>query len=247
MEFSQNFDRFRIHGFWSRKVTSLGLKITNHKAKSYATQHDIVLNFLNSNLYDGRGEFNNEFRKKGKAYPDLVLSSKNTNLKNKYIELKVHTSQLKYLRAELSKLAKIFELNHLLLFSFFLQKAPKNKCKLLKTTSCIYYLVVIELSRSVQEVSIDHLLEEIKMGTEHFTKTLAEKSGIDEEEEDLLGVENMIKVVDLERRLEEQSHQLKEKDLKLQEQSHQLKEKDQKLRDKDQEIQRLKKILNRKS
>jgi hypothetical protein len=39
------------------------------------------------------------------------------------------------------------------------------------------------------------------MGTEDFTKKLAKESNLDEKEEELLGVENIIKVVDLERKL----------------------------------------------
>ncbi|MHA1150497.1 MAG: hypothetical protein ACTSR8_19945 [Promethearchaeota archaeon] len=41
-------------------------EITSHHAKSYAPQHDIILRFANHEIFQGEGEFNKEFRKKGK-------------------------------------------------------------------------------------------------------------------------------------------------------------------------------------
>ncbi len=55
------------------------------------------------------------------------------------------------------------------------------------------------------------------MGAEDFTKKVAEESEIDSEREELLGVDNIFKAVDLERRLEEKGKQLKEKDKQLKE------------------------------
>lgn len=80
------------------------------------------------------------------------------------------------------------------------------------------------------------MVAEIKMGTKDFTKILEKKSGIDEEKEELLGVENMIKVVDLERKY----NILKE------EKDKQIKEKDKQLKEKDKEIDRLKTQLKSK-
>ncbi|MHA1149006.1 MAG: hypothetical protein ACTSR8_12280 [Promethearchaeota archaeon] len=51
------------------------------------------------------------------------------------------------------------------------------------------------------------------MGTKDFAEGLKEKSGIDEEKEVLLGVDNIFKVVDLER-------ELKIRDLKLEAKDH---------------------------
>ena len=74
------------------------------------------------------------------------------------------------------------------------------------------------------------MLAEIQMGTKDFTKKLAEKSGIDGEKEELLGVENMIKVVDLKREV----HALKG-ELKVNKKT---------IEEKDKEIERLKSQLN---
>ncbi|KKM03723.1 hypothetical protein LCGC14_1771590, partial [marine sediment metagenome] len=67
-------------------------------------------------------------------------------------------------------------------------------------------------------------------------KKVAEESGIDPVKEELLGVENMFKTVDLERRLEEKKDVIQEKD-------KQLKEKDKQLKEKEKEIKQLKKQL----
>ena len=63
------------------------------------------------------------------------------------------------------------------------------------------------------------------MGTKDFTDKLAEKSGIDEEKEELLGVENMIKVVDLERKVRVLEVDLEEKDKEIERLKAQLKDK----------------------
>ena len=71
------------------------------------------------------------------------------------------------------------------------------------------------------------------MDTEDFVKKLAEESGIDGEREELLGVENIIKVVDLERKISVLEANLGEKEKQL--------EKERKLRkEKEKEIERLK-------
>ncbi len=63
------------------------------------------------------------------------------------------------------------------------------------------------------------------MGTKDFTDKLAEESGIDEEKEELLGVENMIKVVDLERKVRVLEINLEEKDKEIERLKAQLKDK----------------------
>ena len=101
------------------------------------------------------------------------------------------------------------------------------------------------------------------MGTEEFIEDLSKESKLDDDEE-LLGVKNMIKVAELERRykkalvekekiLEEKDKKLKEKDKKLKQKDKILKEKDMILKEKDKilkekekEIQRLKRMLKEK-
>jgi len=102
----------------------------------------------------------------------------------------------------------------------------KEEGKVLKDKTCIYNLVIIKLSKKTKIIPINDLVAEIRMDTKNFTEKLAEENGIDEEKEELLGVENIIKVVDLERKLS-----LLEVDLE---------EKDKELNEKDKEIERLK-------
>ncbi len=244
MHLINDFEHFRIHAFWSRDIRSLANEITRLHAKSYATQHDLVLNFINNTFYRGDGEFNKQFRKKGGKYYDLKIPSEESKKRFKILELKLRTSQLKYLRRVLKKLGKIFSLSDFLFYCFFLRRALKDKSKELKANVCIYYLVIIKLSKKAQTTPLDELVREIKMGTEDFTKKVMKKSGVDEEKEELLGVENMIKVDDLERKnrllkakVEEQHEKLEEKDKKLE-------EIDKKLEEKDKLIKRLKEKLN---
>lgn len=233
MELSNDYGKFQIHAFWSEKVSGLVYEITSHHSKSYATQHGIILKFVNDNIFQGKGEFNKEFRKKGKTYPDLKISASKNDKGFEIVELRVHTSQLKYLRNELKKREKTFLNSDHLYFTYFLQLGLKEKGKVLKDKTCIYYLVIIKLSSKTQTIPINDLVAELKMGTEDFTKKLAKKSGIEEEKEELLGVENMIKVVDLERKVKELKEDIEEKDKVID-------DKDRELEKKNKEIERLK-------
>ena len=201
MDLCNDYDNFQIHAFWSKDIMVLISKITSHHGKSYATQHDLVLHFINKTLFEGKGVFNKEFRVKGKKYPDLKIPIKETEKNFEIVELKVRTSQLKYLRAELKKREKVFSTSDHLYFSYLLQAGSKEEGKIIKDRACIYYLVIIKISKKTETIPINELVEAIRMGTDNFTKELAEKSGLDEEKEELLGVENMIKVVDLERKV----------------------------------------------
>ena len=250
MELCHDYGKFQIHAYWSKKVNSLVNEITSHHTKSYATQHDIVLKFVNDNIFRGKGEFNKEFRKKGKTYSDLKISAIKNNRGFEVVELRVHTSQLKYLRNELKKRKKTFSNSDHLYFAYFLQVGLKDKGKVLKDKTCIYYLVIIKLSSKTQTIPINDLVVELKMGTENFTKKLTKKSGIEEEKEELLGVENMIKVVDLERKVRGLEEDIEEKVKKLEEKKKSyeeiVKKKDKNLEEKDKEIERLKAQLKNK-
>jgi len=236
MDLNNDFDNFQIHAFWSKEITVLIGKITSHPGKSYATQHDMVLHFINDTLFEGKGEFNKEFRVKGKTYPDLKVPIKDPEKGFEIVELKVRTSQLKYLRAELNKREKVFSTSDHLYFSYLLRIGSKEEGKIIKDRACIYYLVIIKISKQTQTIPINELVDAIRMGTDNITKELAEKSGLDEEKEELLGVENMIKVVDLERKVSILEAELGEK-------IHMLKAE---LDEKDKEIERLKSQLKEK-
>ena len=226
MDLYNDYDNFQIHAFWSKEIMVLIDEITSYPGKSYASQHDIILRFVNDTLFQGKGEFNREFRKKGKTYPDLKISVKETNKEFEVVELRVHTSQLKYLKHELRIREKTFSTSDHLYFTYLLQVGSKEEGKIIKDRACIYYLVIIKLLKQTLTKPINELIGEIRMGAKEFTEKLAEKSGIDGEKEELLGVENIIKVVDLERKLRVKVAELEDKDKQLE--------------DKDKEIERLK-------
>jgi len=231
MHISNDYNNFQIHVFWSKPITTLIDKITHYHGKSYSTQHDLFLDFLNDKLFKGEGKFNKEFRRKGKRYFDLKVPSKNRDIGFEIVELKIHSSQLKYLRRELKNRDDIFSHSDYLYFCYLLQRASKTEGKIIKEKMCIYYLVLIILSRNILTIPINKLVGEIRVGTEDITQKVAKKSEIEEEEE-LLGVENIIKVVDLERKLKEKDKTIREKDKTI--------------REKDKEIQKLKDQLKNK-
>lgn len=245
-ELCTDYDSYQIHAFWSREISELVNLINTHPGKSYATQHDLVLKFINVTLFEGTGEFNQEFRVKGKKYPDLKIPVKDAERGFEIVELKVRTSQLKYLRSELNKREEIFSISDHLYFSFLLQVGSKGEGKTILDRTCIYYLVIIKIPKQTLSISIDELVEAIRMGTKDFIKELKEKSELDEEKEELLGVDNMIKVVDLERKLSENENLLKEKEAELEEERKLRIEKEKLLEEKDKEIERLKAQLEEK-
>jgi hypothetical protein len=237
MKLFHDYKAISFHAFWSRDTSKVINEVLNKKSKSYATHHDIFLRFLNDKLFKGQGVLNKEFRRKGKTYPDLLIPSKTEGKEYEIIELRTHTSELKYLRRELNKREKIFAFSDYLYFGYFLRRGWKEKNEILKVHDCIYYLVIISIPKKTEKIPINELEAVIKMGAEDFTKKIAEESGIDSEREELLGVDNIFKAVDLERRLEEKEDVIKEKD-------KQLKEKEKQLKEKEKEIKQLKKQLD---
>ncbi|MFO8019980.1 MAG: hypothetical protein R6U96_15250 [Promethearchaeia archaeon] len=232
MDFETEYENYHLHVFWSREITDLIKKMTSGLAKSYATQHDLVLHFINETLFGGTGELNKEFRLKGGKYPDLKVPTDDPEKEFENVELKLRTSQLKYLRDELKKRDTVFSTSDHLYFSYLLQLKSRHEDKPILERNCIYYLVIIKISKPTLSIPINKLISDIKMGTKHFTEELKEKSGVDEEKEELLGVDNIIKAVDLERKLKEKEYQLKEKEKQLEE--------------KEKEIERLKAQLRKK-
>ncbi|MHA1337588.1 MAG: hypothetical protein ACTSPW_17905, partial [Promethearchaeota archaeon] len=122
--------------------------------------------------------------------------------------------------------------------------------------ACIYYLVILKIYKSAKNLPLDALYEAISMGTEEFIEDLVKESELDDDEE-LLGVKNMIKVADLERRykkalaekekiLKEKDEILKEKDEILKEKDEMLKEKDEMLKEKEEELQRERQLREQK-
>ncbi|MHA1293847.1 MAG: hypothetical protein ACTSQJ_14415, partial [Promethearchaeota archaeon] len=84
---------------------------------------------------------------------------------------------------------------------------------------------IIKMSKKTLQIPINELIGEIRMGTKEFTKKLAQKSGLDDEKEELLGVDNIIKAVDLERQLKVKDQIIQEKDKEIERLKARLKDK----------------------
>jgi len=242
-----DFNTYQIHAFWSKEIAELMEGFRSRKGRNYTGQHDLVLGFINDTLFGGKGEFNKEFRVRGNNYPDLKIPVEETEKGFEIVELKLHTSELKYLRGELNKRDKIFSTSDHLYFVFLWRVGSKEEGKVILERTCIYYLVIIKISNSTLTIPINDLLSDIRMGTKDFAEGLKEKSGIDEEKEELLGVDNIFKVVDLERelkirdlKLEEKDQIIEQKDQIIEQNEKQLEAKDKIIDRKDQEIERLK-------
>jgi len=194
------------------KVNNLVKKLLETKSKSHATHHEIVLTFINKRLYEGKGLFDKSKRKKGSTHIDLRIPSVNGEKQYNSVEFKLRTSELEYLYDELWERNKVFSHNDFLLFSYFRRRRWKEITKILKMPSCIYYLIVIIFPKKVESIELKELLNEVKTEAIKFTKEVAEISGVDRKKEELIGVENMIKVEDLERQVAEQKELLTKKD-----------------------------------
>lgn len=242
MDFEKDCDTYQIHAFWSREIAELMEGFKSHKGRDYAGQHDLVLGFVNDALFGGKGEFNREFRVKGNKYPDLKIPVEDAERGFEIVELKVHTSELKYLRGELNKREKIFSTSDRLYFGFLWRVGSKEEGKVILDRMCIYYLVIIKISKQTLTIPINELIGDIKMGTKHFAEELKEKSGIDEEKEELLGVDNIFKVVDLERELTIRDLKLEEKEKKIGEKDQIIEEKDHLLEEKEVELEEERKL-----
>ena len=246
MKLFHDYKAISFHAFWSRDTSKVINEVLNKKSKSHATHHDIFLRFINDKLFKGQGVLNKEFRREGKTYPDLLIPSKTEGKEYEIIELRTHTSELKYLRRELNKREEIFAFSDYLYFAYFLRRVWKEKNEILKAHDCIYYLVIISIPKTTEKIPINELEAVIKMGAEDFTKKVAEESGIDSVKEELLGVENMFKTVDLERRLEEKKDLIRKKESVIQEKEDVIKEKESVIQEKEGVIQEKESVIREK-
>nr|MDO8118870.1 hypothetical protein [Candidatus Sigynarchaeota archaeon] len=234
-----------FHAFWSKDVNRLIDAFMQTPGKAHATHHELGLDFINDQLFGGGGIKNSDYRQRGKVYPDLIVPSSTPGKEHEVVEFKLHTSEFRYLRHEVNALDETFQKSDYLHYSYLLQRAWRDKSKALKTRGCIYYLVVVVLPRSTMGIPTNELMVEIRMGAEDLTKKLAEKSGIDADDEELLGVDNIIKVVELERILEQKDQQLEQKDQQLEQKDQQLEQRDQQLEQKDQQLEKKEKEIER--
>lgn len=99
-------------------------------------------------------------------------------------------------------------------------------------------MIVIIFPKKVESIELKELLNEVKTEAIKFTKEVAEISGVDRKKEELIGVENMIKVEDLERQVAEQKELLAKKD-------EVITDKDEIIAEKEKEIEQLKKKLHK--
>ncbi|KKK43982.1 hypothetical protein LCGC14_1139730 [marine sediment metagenome] len=223
--YSKGCKNFRFLAFWSKKITKFVDQIEKTGTNVRVTHHDLLVNFVNKEYLDGEGELDHEKRVKGSKHDDLSLPSK-------VIEFKFRSSALTSLPGVLRNAKGIFTRNNFLYFAYFRRRTKKDKNKIIKTRGCLYYLIIIVFPKEIEHLNLKVLLKEIRKEEINFTKEVAQKSGIDMDDEELYAVGNMIKEIQLERKLDEKDKTIEEKDKKLEQ--------------KDKIIERLKRELNRK-
>ncbi|KKL24760.1 hypothetical protein LCGC14_2412090 [marine sediment metagenome] len=202
---SKECKNFRFIAFWSKKITNFVDHIEKTGTNARVTHHDLLVNFVNEEYLDGAGELDHEKRVKGSKHDDLSLPSK-------VIEFKFRSSALTSLPGVLRNAKDIFTRNNFLYFAYFRRRIKKDQTKIIKTRGCIYYLIIIIFPKEIEQLNLKALLKEIRKEEMEFTKEVAQKSGIDMDDEELYAVGNMIKEIKLERKLEEKDKIIEEKD-----------------------------------
>ena len=216
---SKKCNNFEFITFWSKKVNELVKKINDTTSHAHATHHNLLVKFVNHEYLGDMGELDHKKRVKGSKHDNLTTSSD-------VIEFKFRSDRFESLPVVLKNRETIFKRNNYIYFSYFLERGYKDKTKIIKDQICLYYLIVVIFSRENEPLNLKELLNDIRKEEMEFTKEVAQKSGIDLNEEEFYAVGNMIKIRELERELEEKDKKLEEKDKKLDE--------------KDKEIERLK-------
>ena len=177
---------------------------------------------MNEDYFNGVGELGYEKRVKGSKHDDLKLPSK-------VIKFKIRSGALTSLPGVLRDAKEIFRRNDFLYFGYLRQRIKKDKSKIIKIRGCIYYLIFL---KEIEYLNLRDLLKEVRKEEMEFTKEIAKKSGIEMDDEELYAVGNMIKEIQLERKVEEKDRIIEEKDRIIEE--------------KDKIIKRLKEQLERK-
>jgi hypothetical protein len=193
------------------------------KSSLLSSQHDAFKHLFNYLVYENRGQTE---MKIGSNRVDIYVEDSHHAVEIKTISEMSYQKLYEKIIGVLN--AEIQTPDSLWIFFFYkiAQSVPNQpKCKYL-LVFIIIDLLVLDLE-NLQTELID-LVEESKI---EVAKKLQIRPAL------ILPLENLIKVEDLERLVEEKDHALQEKDQALQ-------EKDQALQEKDQEIQRLKKELS---
>ena len=236
---SKKCENFKFISFWSIKVSDLVNEIETTDTNARVTHHDMFVNFINKECFGGEGRLDRRQRVNGSKHDDLTLPSK-------AIEFKLRSSALKSLSGILREAKEIFKRNDFIYFGYFRKKSKKDETKDIKIRGCIYYLLVIIFSKEIEQLNLKALLKEVRKEEMEFTKEVAQKSGIDMDDEELYAVGNMINEIKLERKLEEKDKILKEKDRALEEKDKALEEKDKALEEKDKVLEEKNKTLEEK-
>ena len=244
MSYSYQYIDYEFIAFWSKEVIELIRELKKVHAKNSTTQHDLALRFVNDRLFEGKGTLIKGKPIKDQKYSGLKVFL-NATRNSITIEFKLRTSVLKYLQEELRDKEDLFSRNDYLYFSYFLQRKSKDKTKILKVYDCMYYLVVITFSKKVRGIDLKELVNKAKQDAKDFTEKVANESGVDFEEEELLGVENIIKVVDLERENQAKDKIIEEKEKTIEEKEKTIEEKDkiiEKLREENKKLKTIAKV-----
>jgi len=222
---SKECKNFKFISFWSKKITDLVNQIKKTGSSARVSHHDLLVKFINLECFEGAGKLDGRQRVKDSKHDDLTLPSK-------VIEFKFRSSALESLPGVLRDAKDIFSRNDLIYFGYLRKRAKKDKTKIIKIQGCIYYLIIIVFQKEIEHLNLKALLKEVRKEEMIFTKEIAEKSGIDLDDEELYAVGNMIKEIQLESVIEEKVKELEEKNKELEA--------------KDKEIERLKARLKTK-
>ena len=236
---SKTCGNFEFIAFWSKKVNKFVNRMDDTDSNAHATHHDLLVKFVNKEYLGDTGKMNHKKRLKGSKHDDLTTSSD-------VIEFKFRSNALVSLPAMLKNREMIFTRNDYLFFSYFRERGQKDKTKIIKTHNCIFYLILILFPRKIEKQDLKELVKDVRKEEIKFTKEVAEKSGVDLEEEELYAVGNMIKVRKLERETEEKDKIIKEKDKIIKENKKTIEENKKAIEEKDKEIKRLKSQLKTK-
>jgi len=236
---SKECKNFKFISFWSKKITDLVNKIKITGSSARVSHHDLLVKFINQECFEGAGKLDRRQRVKDSKHDDLTLPSK-------VIEFKFRSSALESLPGVLREIKDIFSRNDLIYFGYLRKRSKQDKTKIIKIQGCIYYLIIIVFQKAIEHLNLKALLKKVRKEEMIFTKEIAEKSGIDLDDEELYAVGNMIKEIQLESVIEEKDKELEEKDKTIKEKDKTIKEKDKTIEEKDKEIEQLKARLKTK-
>ena len=229
---SKECNNFRFISFWSKKITDLVNQIKKTGSSARVSHHDFLVKFVNLECFGGAGKLDRRKRVRDSKHDDLTLPSK-------VIEFKFRSSALESLPGVLREVKDIFSRNNFIYFGYLRKRSKKDKTKIIKIRGCIYYLIIIIFQKEIEYLNLKALLKEVRKEEIIFTKEIAEKSGIDLDDDELYAVGNMIKEIQLESVIEEKDKELEEKDKTIEEKDKTIEEKDKELEEKNKTIEKI--------